>query len=198
MDPRWTVAAIIAEPLRHFGLCSPAEQPERIDNLLRQVGLDPQFATRYPHELSGGQRQRLAIARALAAEPSLLICDEPVSALDVSVQAQIINLLGHLRDELGLGIVFIAHDLAVVRHLADRVLVLYAGRVVEQADTDELFANPHHPYTQALLASIPEPDPARERARAAQPPVAGEAGSPPAPRLSICTTLSPRNRCMRG
>lgn len=193
LDPRWTAAAIIAEPMRYRSDLDTNQRSARVDALLVQVGLDPAMRSRYPHEFSGGQRQRLAIARALAAEPQLLICDEPVSALDVSVQAQIVNLLDRLRHELGLGIVFIAHDLAVVRHLADRVAVLYAGQVVETGPTVAVFERPQHPYTRALLASVPEADPAREAERRAQPAVAGEAGSPPrvgcrfAPRCALAT-----------
>jgi len=165
LDPRWSCAQIIAEPLRNFGLCSGTAARKRVRELMHAVGLDPALAQRYPHEFSGGQRQRIGIARALAAEPRVLLCDEPVSALDVSVQAQIINLLARLRRELGLAMLFIAHDLAVVRHIADRVAVMHEGRIVEHNRTDALFAEPQHDYTRKLLGAVPIPDPSIERAR---------------------------------
>jgi peptide/nickel transport system ATP-binding protein len=174
LDPRMTVGQIIAEPLKIHDL--PEESPpegasrreqrkDRVDELLRAVGLDPSQRTRYPHEMSGGQRQRVGIARALAVDPDFIVCDEPVSALDVSVQAQILNLLEDLQDEFGLTYLFIAHDLSVVRHICDRIAVMYLGEIVETADTDELFADPRHPYTRALLSAIPEPDPTAETDR---------------------------------
>jgi peptide/nickel transport system ATP-binding protein len=174
LDPRMTVGQIIAEPLKIHDL--PAEDPpegtsqreqrkNRVDELLRAVGLEPRQRTRYPHEMSGGQRQRVGIARALAVDPDFIVCDEPVSALDVSVQAQILNLLEDLQEEFGLTYLFIAHDLSVVRHICDRIAVMYLGEIVETADTDELFADPRHPYTRALLSAIPEPDPTAETDR---------------------------------
>ncbi|MGC4002059.1 MAG: ATP-binding cassette domain-containing protein [Pirellulales bacterium] len=165
LNPRMTVAEIVREPLDVFGLYPTRERPLHVMRLLETVGLNPRFINRYPHEFSGGQRQRIGIARALAVEPKVLILDEPVSALDVSIQAQIINLLAELRERLGLAYVFIAHDLSVVRHLADRTAVMYLGKIVETGPTAELFAAPRHPYTKALLSAIPLPDPQAERAR---------------------------------
>jgi len=163
--PRVPVAQTLAEPLKLHGLHAGREA-ERVAELLRIVGLAPEHALRYPHEFSGGQRQRIGIARALAVEPKLIVCDEAVSALDVSVQAQVVNLLQDLQRRFGLAYIFIAHDLAVVKHIATRIAVMYLGRIVETADKSELFANPRHPYTQALLAAIPRPDPALKRERA--------------------------------
>jgi oligopeptide transport system ATP-binding protein len=178
LNPRMKVGEIIAEPMRVHGLQPDAgRRNARVRELLSECGLDPNFADRYPHEMSGGQRQRVGIARALALEPEFIVCDEAVSALDVSIQAQIINLLEDLRDKFNLTYLFIAHDLSVVRHLCQRVAVMYLGRVVELADCDELFDNPLHPYTQALLAAVPVPDPAVEAGRAVQP-LAGEVPSP--------------------
>ena len=165
LDPRMTVAAIVAEPLVVHGIGDRASRADKVASLLRLVGLTPEMAGRYPHEFSGGQRQRIGIARALALEPALLICDEPVSALDVSIQAQVVNLLLDLRTRLGLSMIFIAHDLAVVRHVSDRIAVMYLGRIVEIATRDRLHANPLHPYTRARLAAIPIPSPAIEAAR---------------------------------
>ena len=165
LDPRWTVGRIIAEPLRNFGVASGSELRDRVADLMETVGLDPSFVNRYPHEFSGGQCQRIGIARALALEPKLIVCDEPVSALDVSIQAQIINLLKRLQAERGLAFLFIAHDIAVVRHLSQRVAIMYLGRIVEIADRDAIYNDTHHPYSKALLGSVPIPNPKRERER---------------------------------
>ncbi|MEV7399932.1 oligopeptide/dipeptide ABC transporter ATP-binding protein [Streptomyces sp. NPDC091267] len=165
LNPRMTIRQIIAEPLRLHGMATRAEAARRVDGLLAQVGLRPELADRNPHELSGGQRQRVSIARALAVDPALLVADEPTSALDVSVQASVLNLLADLQRERGFGCLFITHDLAAVEYLADRIAVMYLGRIVEQAPAAELFAAPKHPYTQALLSAAPVPDPAEQRGR---------------------------------
>jgi len=165
LDPRMTVLDIIGEPLRNFGIARGRALRERVRALLETVGLDPGFERRYPHEFSGGQRQRIGFARALAPGPQLILCDEPVSALDVSIAAQILNLLGDLQRDLGLAYLFISHDLAVVRHVSDRVAVMYLGRIVERAPADRLYAEPLHPYTRALLSAVPIPDPEVERKR---------------------------------
>ncbi len=178
LNPRMKIGDIIAEPMMVHGIVKePKARALRVRELLDLCGLNPKFADRYPHEMSGGQRQRVGIARALAMEPEFIICDEAVSALDVSIQAQVINLLEDLRDEFGLTYLFISHDLSVVRHLCHRVAVMYLGHIVELAETDELFDNPLHPYTQGLLEAVPIPDPIIERARAHQV-IKGEIPSP--------------------
>ncbi|MEO0992654.1 MAG: ABC transporter ATP-binding protein [Pseudomonadota bacterium] len=180
LNPRMTAGAIVAEPIRVHALVPPDRVSARVAELLELCGLPRRFAELYPHEMSGGQRQRIGIARALAMEPELIVCDEAVSALDVSVQAQIVNLLSDLRQELGLTYLFIGHDLSVVRHLCDRVAVMYLGRVVETATSEALFAHPAHPYTRALIDAVPDPDPAKEQGRAIEP-LKGEVPSPTAP-----------------
>jgi oligopeptide/dipeptide ABC transporter ATP-binding protein len=177
LNPRLTVGALIEEPLWIHGLGDRVARRARVVDLLQRVGLRPTHADRYPHEFSGGQRQRIGIARALASSPKLIIADEPVSALDVSIQAQIVNLLEDLKDEFGLTLIIIYHDLAVIRHMSDRVAVMYAGEIVELARTDEIYDRPLHPYTQALLKAIPVPSP---KARRAYAPLEGDVPNPTA------------------
>jgi oligopeptide/dipeptide ABC transporter ATP-binding protein len=196
LNPRMTVGAILAEPLALHGVVPRGEMRDRVRALLALVGLPAAHAARYPHEFSGGQRQRIGIARALAVNPRLIVGDEPVSALDVSIQAQIINLLQDLQDRLGLTYIVIAHDLAVVKHMADRVAVMYLGRIVESAPTRALFAEPRHPYTRALLSAIPLPDPApHERPRLLEGDVPNPANPPPGCHLQTrCPHVRPRCR----
>jgi len=165
LNPRQTAGSIVGDPLKVHQMATGNELSERVTELFRVVGLDPGMMDRVPHEFSGGQRQRIGVARALACQPSLIICDEPISALDVSIQAQIINLLEELQETMGLTYLFIAHDLAVVQHISDRVAVMYLGRIVEITESGELYDNPLHPYTQALLSAIPIPDPRVEKTR---------------------------------
>jgi len=165
LNPRMTVGSIISEPLEVHNIGNKSERLERVRELLRVVGLNPYFINRYPHEFSGGQRQRIGVARALAVNPSFIVCDEPISALDVSIQAQIINLLEDLQEQFGLTYLFIAHDLSVVRHISDRIAVMYLGKIMEMADREELYRNPMHPYSQALLSAVPIPDPMVEEQR---------------------------------
>ncbi len=175
LNPRMTIGSTVGEPFAIHRLVPRAGRKEKVAELLRTVGLDPSIMSRYPHELSGGQRQRVGIARALALQPRLIVCDEPVSSLDVSIQAQVINLLVELQEKFGLAYLFIAHDLRLVEHIADRVAVMYLGKIVECAPAAEIFSDPRHPYTKALLASVPVPDPEQRRPR---PPLTGDPPSP--------------------
>jgi oligopeptide transport system ATP-binding protein len=177
LNPRMTVGAIIREPMDIFDLHSRRDRRLEVMRLMDLVGLNPRYMNRYPHEFSGGQRQRIGVARALAVEPKIILCDEPVSALDVSIQAQVINLLMDLQQKLGVAYLFIAHDLAVVQHIAHRIGVMYLGRIVELADAEELYRSPRHPYTQALLSAVPIPNPVMEEQRE-RIPVGGEPPSP--------------------
>ncbi len=200
LNPRMTLLDLVGEPLLVHGLRSRREREERVADLLRRVGLRPEYMRRFPHAFSGGERQRIGIARALALRPRLVVADEPVSALDVSVQAQILNLLQDLQAELRLTYLFVAHDLSVVRHISNRVAVMYVGRMVELAETEELFSRPKHPYTAALLSAVPEPDP---RTRSQRIVLQGEVANPAAPpagcyfhprcphAIDICRTEAP-------
>jgi peptide/nickel transport system ATP-binding protein len=178
LNPRMTLLDIVGEPMLVNGIKSKEERVDRVEQLLKLVGMRPEYMRRFPHAFSGGQRQRIGIARALALNPSLVVADEPVSALDVSVQAQILNLLLDLQEELGLTYLFVAHDLSVVKHISDRVAVMYVGKIVEIADRDDLFTRPRHPYSSALLSAVPKPDP---RARSNRQPLKGEVANPAAP-----------------
>jgi oligopeptide/dipeptide ABC transporter ATP-binding protein len=185
LDPRMTVGSIISEPLETHNLAKGEAKRERVAELLKMVGLDPSYVNRYPHEFSGGQRQRIGVARALAVEPEFIVCDEPISALDVSIQAQVLNLLTDLRDRLGLTYLFIAHDLSVIRHISDRVAVMYVGKIVETGPAAALFEKPLHPYTKALLAAVPEADPTKPAPRLT---LQGEVSTPidPPPGCRLC------------
>jgi len=165
LNPRMTVGNIVSEAMVYHRILPKAEKEERVHELLKLVGLNPQFSVRYPHEFSGGQRQRIGIARALALEPEFIVCDEPISALDVSIQAQVVNLLEELQETFGLTYLFIAHDLSMVRHISDRVAVMYLGKIVEITDRDTLYKDPQHPYTRALLSAVPIPDPVVDEQR---------------------------------
>jgi peptide/nickel transport system ATP-binding protein len=203
LNPRMTLLQIVGEPLLVNGVARGREIQDRVAELLRVVGLRPEYMTRYPHAFSGGQRQRIGVARALALRPQLVVCDEPVSALDVSVQAQTLNLLQDLQAEFGLTYLFISHDLSVVEHISDRVVVMYVGKLVESAATDELFANPKHPYTEALLSAVPKPDPRWRSEPLVLPGEVADPGNPPSgcyfhPRcryaIDRCKTESPQLR----
>ncbi|MDR7127348.1 oligopeptide/dipeptide ABC transporter ATP-binding protein [Pseudotabrizicola sp. 4114] len=188
LDPRWTAAAIVREPLDNFRIGTPEDRRARVLDLLERVGLGAHYSERYPHEMSGGQRQRLGIARALALEPKLIVADEPVSALDVSIRAQVINLLCDLRDEMNLSVLFISHDIGVVAHVSDRIAVMYLGRIVETGKTYDVLNAPKHPYTKGLLDAVPRPHPLQRRERA---PLDGD---PPSP-INLPAGCAFRDRC---
>ncbi len=201
LNPRMRIGTIVAEPLAIHRIVPRKERRDRVAQLLKRVGLEPDMMNRYPHEFSGGQRQRIGVARAIALKPSLIIADEPVSALDVSVQAQVVNLLQDLQEEYSMAYLFIAHDLSVVEHISDRVAVMYKGKIVEEAPRDRIYADPKHPYTQALLSSVPVPDPEAERRPVLLPedlpdPAAAAQGCSFAPRcpavMTICREKEPR------
>lgn len=210
LDPRMTVFDIIAEPLRVFTETSNKQElQETVKDLMESVGLSSRFVRKYPHEFSGGQRQRIAIARAIAIKPKVIICDEPVSALDVSIRAQILNLLKDLQAKYNLSYIFIAHDISAVRYISDRIAVMYLGKIVEIAETEELFANPQHPYTKALLSAVPVPDPKKERERK-RIILEGDLPSPLSPptgcsfhtrcpwKMDICANVYPKTTVMKG
>lgn len=200
LNPRMTVGNIVGEPLEVHNISSGKERRERVKELLDVVGLNPYFINRYPHEFSGGQRQRIGIARALAVQPHFIVCDEPISALDVSIQAQVINLLEKLQEDFNLTYLFIAHDLAVVRHISNRVAVMYLGKIMELTDRDTLYRNPLHPYTQALLSAIPIPDPVAEAEREKRRVILqGDVPSPanPPKGCNFCTRCPARERVLK-
>ncbi len=196
LNPRWTISAIIGEPLRVHRLCERKDRAARVKELLELVGLSPRHVNRFPHEFSGGQRQRIGVARALASNPEFIVCDEPISALDVSIQAQVVNLLEDLQERFNLTYLFIAHDLSMVRHICNRVAVMYLGKLVELGDKDEVYDHPAHPYTQALLSAVPVPDPAVEKQRRRiilQGDVPSPAKPPPGCRFGPrCAVAKPR------
>jgi oligopeptide transport system ATP-binding protein len=200
LNPRMTVGSIIGEPLEVHNILSGKARKDRVRELLNIVGLNPYFINRYPHEFSGGQRQRIGVARALAVQPDFIVCDEPISALDVSIQAQVINLLEDLQNKFGLTYLFIAHDLAVVRHISDRIAVMYLGKIVELTDRTTLYREPLHPYTQALLSAVPIPDPVAEAEREKRRVILqGDVPSPANPPLgcNFCTRCPAKERVLK-